>query len=107
MSGPFFLWLLTCPIPPTSTHSRIRRERNWPLPRFDFFYDDMTRISDHYVFHTGRQALVQQLAGHEFILFHTHATTHPAPDSLLPKHIVMEYSERDRWQSDLMGKLTG
>ncbi len=28
-----------------------------------------------------------------------------APDSLLPKHIVMEYSERDRWQSDLMGKL--
>ncbi|WP_208624691.1 FkbM family methyltransferase [Komagataeibacter sucrofermentans] len=28
-----------------------------------------------------------------------------APDSLLPKHIMMEDSERDRWQSDLMGKL--
>lgn len=29
-----------------------------------------------------------------------------APDSLLPEHIIMEYSERDRWQSDLMSKLT-
>lgn len=28
-----------------------------------------------------------------------------APDSLLPEHIIMEYSERDRWQSDLMSKL--
>lgn len=28
-----------------------------------------------------------------------------APDSLLPKHIIMEYSERDRWQTDLLGKL--
>ncbi|MCE2566306.1 FkbM family methyltransferase [Komagataeibacter sp. FNDCF1] len=28
-----------------------------------------------------------------------------APASLLPDHIIMEYSERDRWQSDLMSKL--
>lgn len=28
-----------------------------------------------------------------------------APVGLLPGHIIIEYSERDRWQSDLMGKL--
>lgn len=28
-----------------------------------------------------------------------------APASLLPKHIVMEYTERDGWRSDLMHKL--
>ncbi|MEZ7137698.1 FkbM family methyltransferase, partial [Komagataeibacter sp. SM21] len=28
-----------------------------------------------------------------------------APSTLFPSHIIMEYSESDRWQSDLMGKL--
>ena len=27
------------------------------------------------------------------------------PSSMLPDHIIMEYSERDRWQSDLISKL--